>query len=120
MNPVTGEKEVIIGGNKYRLRFNWKALAEIEHKYGDKPNFFDPEIIAEVAAAGFRESHPEMTAERIKELSPPFILFVRDVRQALQWAYFGAESLPADTESVKKNLPKDGCWHRLKRLLKLE
>ena len=118
MNPVTGDKQIEIGGRKCILKFTWKALSEIEHKYGDNPNLFDPEIIANVAAAGFRAIHPELTAERIMELSPALMPFVKDVQQALQWAYFGAEAVNAATDDVKKNRPKGGLWLRIKRLLR--
>lgn len=96
MNPVTGEKEIEIAEDKYILRFDWKALSEIEQKYGEKPNMFDAEVVAGVAATGLRGKHPDMTAERIMELSPPLVPFAHAVQQALQWAYFGPEAVPAD------------------------
>jgi len=112
MNPVTGQKIIVVGGEPLTLRFTWAALAEIEHKYGDNPNLFDPEIVATVAAAGLREKHPDITAERIMQLSPPLMPFMRDVQQALRWAYFGAEPTPeAVPDAVKKN-PSGGGWLR--------
>lgn len=117
MNPLTGEKQVIINGNKYTLRFTWRAIAEIRQKYGDDPNMYNPEAVACICAAGMRERHPEMTAERIMELSPPLFPLVSDLQEALQWAYFGAQAIPEESqEDVKKNLPKAGLWPRIKRL----
>lgn len=118
MNKITGEKTVVIGGQDYILRYTWKALAEVEEKYGDKPNLFNPEVIAYVAAAGMRDRHPEMTADEIMRLSPPLIPFARDVQLALQWAYFGAEAIPKDDAPVKKNRPAGGLWRRIVTLLR--
>jgi len=112
MNSVTGEKQIDICGQKYVLRFSWKALSEIERRYGDKPNLFDAEVIANVAAAGLRERHPEMTAERIMDLSPPLVPLAQAIQQALQWAYFGGEIIPGESESEKKNRRQAG-WSRL-------
>ena len=113
MNKITGEKIVVIGGQDYVLKYTWKALSEIEEKYGDKPNLFSPEVLSIVACAGLRDRHPEMTAGEIMRLSPPLMPFVRDVQMALQWAYFGAEAIPPDDgEPVKKNLQAGGLWRR--------
>jgi hypothetical protein len=114
MNPVTGEKKIIINGVPYVMKFTWKALSEIEQRHGDKPDLFNAEIVADVAAAGLRERHPEMTAEVLMNLSPPLAPFIRDVQQALQWAYFGPEAIPAD-KGVKKNRPAAGLWRRIAR-----
>jgi len=112
MNPVTGEKEVTMGGQRYVLRFTWRALAEIEKKHGEHPDMFDPETVASVAAAGMRERHPDMTSERIMDLSPPLVPFARAVQEALAWAYFGGEAVPEDAAAKgKKKDPREaGPW----------
>lgn len=111
-NPLTGHKQVIIGGKTYMLRYPWRVLAEISAKHGDNPNLFDIDTVASVGAMGIDD--PEMTAERIKELSPPLIPFARDVQEALQWAYFGGEPVPEETE--KKSLRATGFLTRIRRL----
>ena len=104
MNRITGEKKVTINGQGYVMRFTWRALAEIEAEYGDNPNLLKPEIVASVASAGLRERHPDMTPEKIMELSPPLMPFARDVQTAIQWAYFGTEPIPQTSAGeVKKN-----------------
>ena len=120
MNRITGERTVDINGQGYVMRFTWRALAEIEADYGDNPNLFKPEVLAKVTAAGLREKHPDMTAERIMELSPPLMPLCVAVREAIQWAYFGTETVPkteARTE-VKKNRLADGLSRLIKRLLR--
>lgn len=120
MNPVTGEKILEIGGRELVMRFDWRALSEVEKKFGDKPNLFDPETVAAVAEAGLRPRHPDMTAKRIIELSPPLVPFANAVQTALQWAYFGAEAVPKLEEgSKKKSLRRgDGLWKRIARRLR--
>ena len=116
MNRITGEKKVMIGGRGYVMRFTWRALAEIEAEYGDNPNLLKPEIVAAVASAGLRERHPEMTPDKIMELSPPLMPFARDVQTAIQWAYFGNEAIPGVTGDVKKNRLADMLSRLIKRL----
>jgi hypothetical protein len=118
MNPVTGEKIVTIGGESLTMRFTWKALAEISAKYGDNPNLFEPETVAYVGSAGLREHHPEMTQEKIMQLSPPLIPFAKDVQTALQWAYFGTEAIPDDEPTEKKSRKTAGLWARFVRLFR--
>jgi hypothetical protein len=112
-NPITGEAQVEIQGKQYILRFDWEAIAAINAVHGDGPNMFDPVVLASVAAIGMKKYHPEMTAERIRELSPPLISFAAAVQQALQWAYFGAEKPPEADE--KKSPKKTGWWRRIRR-----
>ena len=115
MNPVTGEKLIEIGGQKCVLKFTWKALAEIEAKFGENPNLFNAGVLSKVAAAGLRDRQPEMTAEKIMEISPPLVPFAHAIQTAMQWAYFGAESIPEASKEVKKNLPTDGLLARIRQ-----
>jgi len=115
MNPVTGLAEIDICGTKYSIRFDWEALAAVTAEHGDAPNLFSPDIVASIAAIGMRKYHPDITADKIKELSPPLIPFAHAIQQALQWAYFGAESLPKEDDGQKKSQRKDGWWQRIRR-----
>ena len=115
MNPITGDVTVEINGKGYTLRFDWSCLAEIEMAHGDSPNLFNPDVVASVAAIGFKRNHPEMTADVIKEISPPLLPFARTVQTAMQYAYFGMEGVPSDV-GEKKSPPKDGWSMRIKRL----
>ena len=113
MNPITGEKKIAIAGEEYILRYDWRALSEVVARHGDAPNMMNPEVIASVAAIGLARRYPEITAERIMELSPPLVPFAHAVQTAIQWAYFGAEK-PGDVK--KKNAPpKAGLWRRIKQ-----
>jgi hypothetical protein len=112
---ITGIKTTTIHGKEYRLRYPWAVLAEISEKYGDNPNLFDPKTVAFIAAAGLREHHPEMSPEKIMELSPPFIPFANDVQKALEWAYFGGKGIP--DEEVKKKQTLIGWFRHTRRRL---
>lgn len=121
MNPITGEKIITINGQAYTLRFTWRALSEIEAKYGDSPNLFNTEVLAVVAASGFRDKHPDLTAERIMELSPPVMPFCVAVKEAIQWAYFGTEPIPQTSAGeVKKNRLAGMLSRLIKRLSRRE
>lgn len=118
MNAITGEVEVQLAGATYTLRFDWNCLAAIEAAHGDGPNFLSQDTVASIAAIGFHRCHPELTVERLKEISPPFMPFAQTIQQALQYAYFGDAELPDDPEDAKKKsgLNRVGFWRRIKRL----
>ena len=122
MNPINGEKKVTINGQGYTMRFTWRALAAIESEFGDNPNLFNAEVLSKVAAMGFAEAHPDMTADKIMELSPPLMPFCAAVREAIQWAYFGTEAMPkAEPETeVKKNRVAGMLSRLIKRLSRRE
>jgi len=116
---ITGMKVTTIEGKSYYLRYTWAVLAEVAEKYGETPNLFDPETVAFVGSAGLRKKHPEMTPEKIMEISPPLIPFANDVQQALQWAYFGDKGIP-DDDGIKKKQTLTGWIRRIKvRLLRV-
>lgn len=118
MSKLTGEVDIDICGKDYSIRFDWAALAAVKDAHGDAPNLFEPSVLADVAAMGLKKNHPEMTAERIKELSPPLVPFANTVQSALQYAYFGAEPLPDDTQ--KKSPQRVGWLMRMKKLFRQE
>jgi len=118
MNPITGEGKVEIAGQEYTIRFDWSCLAEIETAHGNDPNLFNPDVVASVAAIGLKKYHPEMTADKIKELSPPLIPFAKEVQLAMKYAYFGNDPIPESNKTEKKsNQQRGGLWQRIKQRL---
>jgi hypothetical protein len=118
MNPIKGEIDVDMWGRRYTMQFDWSALAEVSAMHGDSPNLFSPDVVASVAAIGFKRHHPDITEEKIKELSPPLVPFARVVQTALQYAYFGLEEIPPPTEEDQKknkSQKKAGLWRRIMR-----
>ncbi|HPD57641.1 MAG TPA: hypothetical protein PKW17_10415 [Smithellaceae bacterium] len=112
MNPALGEKKIQLNGEDYTVRFTWKALAAIENKYGDAPDFFNPEVVANILSIAINDS--EMTAEKILEMNAPFVPVSLAVQEALQWAYFGKEPILKSDE--KKNRRKGGFFRLIRRL----
>lgn len=113
---MLGIKTVEINGEKLKLRFNWKAISGIVDKFGDSPNLFSPEILAEVAAFGLEEFHPEWTKEKVIEASPPLFPFANAVQEALSFAYFGGEVQENVAEEAEIEKKKIGFFARLKAL----
>jgi hypothetical protein len=120
MSAITGEKELKIAGKKYILRFTWKALSEISEKYGDSPNIFKPEVVSDIASMGLIDKYPDMTPDKIMEISPPLIPFANEIQQAMTWAYFGDKDIPKIEIDEKKNLSKTGLFSRMKMLFRRE
>jgi hypothetical protein len=120
INKITGVSEVELGGETYSIKFDWDALSAIKDKYGDAPNMFDASVVADVAAIGMAKHHPDITAEKIKDISPPLIPFADAVQTALQYAYFGAEAIPKEDTEEKKTSALTGWWNRIKQLLGME
>jgi len=114
MTAITGEKELVINKKKYVVKFTWKALSVISEKYGDSPNILKPEVVADVASIGLIDRYPEMTPEKIMELSPPLMPFANDIQTALKWAYFGNDNIPELDE--KKSPKKIGFLTHIKTL----
>lgn len=109
MNKYTGEFEVKIGEKTCTLVFDWRALAEIQSKYGvdilkELSRGISFEIIADVLAIGFKKKSPEMTVDIILDASPAFVPMVQAIDKALAFAYFGADGVPDTVEDadVKK------------------
>lgn len=118
MSKITGEVDIDLCGEVYSIRFDWDALAAVKDAHGDAPNLFDSDVLASVASMGMKKRHPELTPEKIRELSPPLVPFANTVQQALQYAYFGGEALPDDDE--KKSPQKTGLLSRISRLFSAE
>jgi len=105
-NPYRGEYHVQIGDTLCTIRFDWDAIAKAFALYGDMAisdlfNGFKPDELAGLLAIVVEKNHPELTAEKIKEISPPYIPCVKALDKAMAYAYFGIES-PDDAQ--KKSL----------------
>lgn len=115
-DKINGRHVIYIYGQPYVLRYTWGAIAEVLEKYGEKPNFLDPRNLASIAAIGMREHHPDMTEDKIMQISPPLIPFARSVQDALHYAYFGPEQAPAEAEEAKKKTGANGLLRRIRKL----
>jgi hypothetical protein len=98
-NRYTGETEVRIAGQTYTLLYDWKGLAELrtinkEHNLFSASGEFDPERVAKVLEIGFRRYHSDMTAEKIMDISPPFMEVMEMIDRAMNRAAYGQDTPP--------------------------
>lgn len=113
-NKYTAEVSIEISGKKHTIVYDWDALATLRSEY--KPDivhdlfkYQKPDLLAEILAIGLKRHHPQMTAKKIKDASPPFIATVDAIDRALTYAYFGADGPPKETGEAtgnKKKTPK--------------
>lgn len=112
MNPYSGEYPVKIKDKDYILVFDWSAIAKVHAMHGNQAigslfAEFKPEVLADIMVAGFSRHHPELTAAKIIELSPPYLPCVQAVDRAFAYAYFGTDTVPEEKKSmVQKILSK--------------
>ena len=108
MNMHTGDVEVLIGGARGTLRFDWEALAEVQTRVGKNVLGTTQELsvdqIAMILEIGFRRHNPEITAEVIKKASPPVMKMMDAIGRALAFAYLGAEGV---ADSASDSEPED-------------
>ena len=77
-NQYLGEVTLIMGGKSYILVYNWRALGKLKTSYTDSDldditSGRNVGVIANVLSIGLEKYHPDMTSDKIMELSPPFI-----------------------------------------------
>jgi hypothetical protein len=92
--PHAGEARVTFGGQQFTLVYDWRAFSMLG-KAGftgmDNLTPYEPERLAEVLAIGLARHHPEMTVERILDMSPPFIPVINAITRAIAYALTGPE-----------------------------
>lgn len=93
-NPVKGTHVFQMGGEDYKLRFSWDALAQIHEAFPDGHNLMNPAHLAKVLEIGLAEYHPDTKAEEIRKIAPPIMTAVEAVTRALNYAYFGTAEPP--------------------------
>lgn len=90
--PHAGEARLTIDGKEYTLVFDWRAFSMLG-KAGftgmESLTPYEPEKLANVLAIALARHHPEMTAERILDLSPPFLPVINALARAIAYALTG-------------------------------
>lgn len=114
MSAYDGAVPVRLGGQDYTLRFTWSALADVKQAHGDEPDLLDLSVLASVASLGFRAQHPELTPERLAEMSPPVRPLLFAVKHAYMLAFYGPEEVPED-EKKTPGRPATGWLGRFGR-----
>jgi hypothetical protein len=90
--PHAGEARVTLGGQGFVVVYDWRAFSALG-KAGfiglESLSPYDAERLAEIFAIGLARHHPDMTAARIMEMSPPFLLVIDAVARAIGYALAG-------------------------------
>lgn len=105
LNKYTGEVPLDIHGIKYKLVYDWQALAVL------KSNFTDEQIdeiiqgkkvegLDKVLECGLMKHHSDIDADEILRLSPALVPTLQSLSEAIAYSYFGYED--AEKKSQKK------------------
>jgi len=111
MNEYAGKYRIDINGNNYTLVYDWDALANIEGLCGLKAiqtlfTSINTGLLAQMLEIGLRRHHPEMTVDKLKELSPPYMPCVQAVDKALALAYYGVDTVKPEKKTLLKKILK--------------
>lgn len=108
-SAYTGEVPIATGQGSYTLCFDWRALAAVRTQFGGDPFALlrgdDPAVLAALVAIGLRRHHGEMTAEAVLDLGLPLLPTQRALGEALIYAYYGPEGVPAAPENPPQTGP---------------
>lgn len=115
-NPIQGESPLVLGGRRYTLLYDWRALAVMADKVGTDVNLFDPATLATVLVIGLAKRHPGVTADMIFEASPPLGVAISDFNRAMRFSYFGHKQ-PTEPETVS-DVPSPPPDDRLEQIAK--
>lgn len=112
-NPIRGLAVTEIDGRRVSLVFNWDALAKLRATFGDETlDLLNPDTLARVGELALAAHAPDLTADRLRELSPPLMPFVEAVNRAHHYALWGGG--PEDASKKKKTMPSTPIlWRRL-------
>jgi hypothetical protein len=90
--PHAGEARLSLGGRDLVLVYDWRAFSALG-KAGftgmESLSPYEPERLAEILAIGLARHHPDLTAARLMDLSPPFLAVIDAVARAIGYALAG-------------------------------
>ena len=102
---------VSIGGKPLKLVYDWAALSALRTSFTDAQiegvvsgKLFEP--LADMVAIGLARHQPDITAEWVREQSPPLLLIIKAVNEALNFAYFGAGTAASSVGKQQKPAQK--------------
>jgi hypothetical protein len=119
MNPYMGDMPLEINGERLTLAYTWEAVSRARAELGADGLALaqngDLSKLAAFAAIGLARHHPDWTAERIFEASPPIVPTTNAVEEAWLAAHFGLAMKPKEKKDDAEN-PLMPPPTRLKRL----
>lgn len=116
-NPYTGDVPIAVGDKALTLAFDYRALSRVRAELGAdgqaRALAGDVDLLPKLLAAGLARHHPDWTAERIAEVSPPIVPTTKAIEEALLAAYYGPDGPPPENPPP----PPGTLWRRLWRRL---
>jgi hypothetical protein len=97
-NPIAGTVPFEIDGTTYTMRLTWHGVAQVRRAYPDGYNLADPEHLAVIMSIAMNAKHPEMTADRIMDLSPPLETAIEAVSTLINYSWWGQKTPPERKE----------------------
>ena len=110
----TGETTVSLDGRDLTLVYDWRAISALKLALQGADVFEalagnEPEALASIVAIGLARHHPEYTAARVLDASPPLVRTTHAAVRALNRAFWGAEAPPpADPQTPAAATPAAG------------
>lgn len=102
-NPIRGTVQLDIEGTTYTMRLNWHGVAQIRRAYPDGYNLADPEHLSVIMSIAMAEKHPDMTPDRIMDLSPPLETAIEAVSDLVNYSWWGQKTAPERKEEEGKS-----------------
>ena len=97
-NPVRGTVRIDIDGETYTMRLNWHGIAQVRQSYPDGYNLADPRHLSVIMSIAMAERHPEMTPDRIMDLSPPLEHAISAVGDMINYSWWGQKDMPEEKD----------------------
>lgn len=95
-NPVRGIVNIEIEGETYEMRLTWHGVAQVRHIYPDGYNLADPNHLAVIMSIAMGHKHPDMSPDRIMDLSPPLETAISAVSTMIDYAWWGKKGEAED------------------------
>lgn len=107
-SPHAGEVVLSLGGKDCTIVYDWRALSVLSKEVGmDGLDLVgrDAETLAKVLAIGLRRHHPDITADAIADMSPPYMPVLTAVMRALAYAMHGPEVAEGNARAAVESPP---------------
>lgn len=101
-NPEAGVVNFRIGDETFTMRLNWHGIAQIRRAYPEGYNLADPEHLAVIMSIAMSTKHPDMTPDRIMDLSPPLEKAIESVSDMINFSWWGQKTPPERKEEEVK------------------
>ncbi len=104
---MKAEKSITLKSKEYVLIYDWDAIRLLENKFthealNDVLANYNLAQLADILECGLAKNHPDLTAEKIFDMSPSIVDCRQAVEGAIALAYFGTETPDFNENGEKK------------------